>query len=139
MVATALDIAANLRDQSLDGYVAIYIDDQTWPTALKDGDLGPFVKLNPAKPNRRAIILTSSKTKPTICVFFDGNTAFGVAATGGMGGGEAATAEIAAGYKPVTSDLLTKRIHNPMLIPGEVSADDGTRLTTYQIKLEARP
>jgi hypothetical protein len=122
----------------LEGFLAVYIDSQTWPSALKDGDLGPFVKLKEAKVGRSAACFFSDQKDVGICVFFDGDTPFGVAAaTAGVNGGIGAN-DIAASYQPVSKEMLKASPKEFHFEPGDVNADDGTTLPGFQISMPVK-
>src|SRR3989442_15201724 len=79
-VKTAANVASNAQQRDLNGLLAIYVDSKTWAAGLKDSDLGPFLKLKEEKPGRCAVFFFSADKDTAIGVFFDGDSAVGVAA-----------------------------------------------------------
>ena len=135
-VKTAADIAGNVQQQSLENFFAIYVDEQNWASAAKDGDLGPFFKLQEAslKPGRSGVCFFSQAKDTATCVYFDGKTAFGVVSVKAANGGAIPADSVAAAYKSVTKDMLAKsdkQWHFTKL--DDFNADDGAALTAYQV------
>src|SRR5689334_1806217 len=61
-VKVAVNVGGNVQSDSLVGRLAIYISEKNWAETLKDGDLGPFLKVKEAKPGRSAAcIFTNEK------------------------------------------------------------------------------
>lgn len=135
-VKTAADVAGNVQQQSLESFIAIYVEEQKWADAAKDGDLGPFLKLEKASPKagRSAVCFFSGGKDAATCVYFDGNSPFGVTAVKAANGGAIQANDIAAAYKPVSKDMLKKGDHNWQFtkLPG-LNTDQGVALTAYQI------
>ncbi len=137
-VKIAADVARNVQPQSLNGYLALYIDSQAWASGLKDSDLGPFLKVKEAKPDRSAACLFSSAKDVAICVYFDGDTAFGVAAVKAGASGKIEPSDVPAAYKPVTKDMLKKGEQELRFEPGEAATDDGQPLPAFQVSTAAK-
>jgi hypothetical protein len=144
-VKIAADVASNVQTQSLNGYLGVYIDSETWASALKDGDLGPFVKLKEAKAGRTVACLFSQAKDAAVCVFFDGDTPFGVAAVkagvapvkaGASGGIEAS--DVAAAYKPISKEMLKKSEKELHFEPGDLNTDDGAPLPGFSISIPVK-
>src|ERR1700730_6181224 len=77
----ALNVASLTQHQSMDGYLAVFVDDKSWTKLTKDGDLGPFLKLKEQKAERRMVyMLPNSPDGLRVVVYFDGPAATGVAA-----------------------------------------------------------
>lgn len=135
-VKTAADVAGNVQQQSLEGFIAIYVEEQKWADIAKDGDLGPFLKLKEASPKagRSAVCFFNEAKDTATCVYFDGNSPFGVTAVKAANGGPIQANDIAAAYKPVSKDTLKKGEHNWQFtkVPG-INSDQGVALTAYQI------
>src|SRR5579872_4149061 len=108
----AADVAGNLQGHAMNGYLAIYIDQKTWSAGLEDGDLGPFVRLKAAKPDRSVVCIFAQKKDSATCVYFDAGTAFGVASLKAGSGGQIDTSNIASAYKDISKDMLKKRDDN---------------------------
>lgn len=132
---TAANIAGNVQQQSLEGFTGIYVDDQNWAAAAKDGDLGPFMKLKdaPAKPGRTAAFFFSSAKDAAICVYFDGKSPFGVVAVKAASGGGIQAGDISAAYKPVSKDMLKKGSQEYHFTADQITTDDGAALPAFQI------
>jgi hypothetical protein len=129
----AADVAGNVQSQSLNGLLAIYINDKDWKEALKDSDLGPFVKAQEAKPGRSAGCLFSSSKDTAICVYFDGDVPFGVAAVRVGPSGKIEASDISAAYKAVSKGMLKKGKEDLSFTEGMVNTDDGSPLPAFQI------
>jgi hypothetical protein len=130
---TAADVAANVQSQSLDGYLAIYIDDKNWADGLKDSDLGPFLKIQEAKPGRSATCFFASGKDAATCVYFDGDTPFGVAAAKVGASGQIQAADIQAAYKPVSKEMLKKATAEINFNASDINTDEGTPLPAFQV------
>ena len=131
-VKTASNIAANSQQQDLDAFLAVYVGPESWASALKDGDLGPFLKVKEQKAGRSAVLFFSDKKDTGICVFFDGDSAFALtAATAKSGKLEAS--DISSGVKPVTKEMLKDSGQDYVFNGTDVATDDGDRLTGFQI------
>jgi hypothetical protein len=140
LVAMTVGIASKVQQASLEGYLAILVDERSWTGALKDSDLGPFVKLSPAKTGRRAVLLMSPKADAVICVFYDEELPFGVAAAQSPKKGKKITdADAAASYKLVTPEMQTANEKSLGLTEGYVKTDEGISMTTYQITFNTTP
>src|SRR6476660_10131129 len=57
LVKMAVAIAVNTQHQDFDGYFANYVAPEQWAVALKDEDLGPFLKIKEQKPGRSVVIV----------------------------------------------------------------------------------
>jgi hypothetical protein len=133
LATIAADVAGNVQSKSLNGFLAIYVDPKNWAAGLKDSDLGPFLKVKEAKAGRSATCLFSDAKDAVICVYFDGDTAFGVAAVTAGASGKIEDKDIAAAYKTVSKEMLKKSDAVLTFTPGDVSTDDGTPLPGFQI------
>jgi hypothetical protein len=132
-VKIAADVARNVQPQSLIGYLAIYIDSKAWDSGLKDSDLGPFLKVKEAKPDRSAVCFFSDTKDAATCVYFDGDTAFGVTAVKAGASGKIEAADVANAYKPVSKDMLKKGEQELRFEPGDANTDDGYPLPAFQV------
>src|SRR4249920_3508906 len=79
LVKIAANVVSNTQHQDLNGFIAIYVDSGSWASALKDSDLGPFLKLKEVKPGRSAVLFFSPEKDTAISVFFDDKAPFGMA------------------------------------------------------------
>jgi hypothetical protein len=138
-VKIAGDVAGNVQSQSLDRHLAIYIDDKNWSEGLKDSDLGPFLKVKEAKPGRSAACFFSSSKDAATCVYFDGDTPFGVAAVKAGASGQIQASDITAAYKTVTKEMLKKGSAELDFSPMDVNTDDGTPLPAFGVSSTAKP
>lgn len=141
LVDTAVTIALRTQQQNFDGFVAVYISPENWDAALKDGDLGPFLKLKEKKPGRSAVVITppnANADAPTVCVYFDGDKAFGVTAARSKDSAKPSVGDIADAYKAVTKAMTEKKGLEFELEPGQVSTDDGVPLRAYTINNASR-
>lgn len=132
-IKTAADIAGNVQQQSLDTFLAIYVSEQNWGSGVKDGDLGPFLKIKEAKPGRSAAFFFNEAKDAAICVYFDGKSPFGVVAVKSASGAAIQPSEISAAYKDVSKDMLKKGDQEWHFTQNGVTADDGTSLPAFQI------
>jgi hypothetical protein len=135
----AADVAGNVQGQSLNGFTVIYLDQKNWTAALKDSDLGPFLKVKEAKPGRSAACLFSGRKDSAICVYFDGEVPFGVAAIRAGASGKIEAGNVTAAYKAVSKEMLKNGDEALSFTPGAVASDDGTPLPAFQISSAAKP
>lgn len=128
----AFNAASLTQHQSLEGYVAVFIDDKSWTTLSKDSDLGPFLKLKEQKAERRMVYFLGSAEGLRVVVYFDGPSATDVAAfTPGP------EAKISADLlKPVSKETPKA---NDAAATGwtftreDVNSDDGDSIPAYRI------
>jgi hypothetical protein len=132
-VKIAADIARNVQQGSLEGYLAIYMSEQNWAEGLKDSDLGPFLKIKEAKPGRSVAFLFTGAKDKAICVYFDGKSPFGVVAVHAGADGSIKPDDISAAFKPVSKDMLKKSDQELQFNKADVNTDDGVSLPAYQI------
>ncbi|HEV2961511.1 MAG TPA: hypothetical protein VG649_06780 [Candidatus Angelobacter sp.] len=127
----AFNAASLTQHQSLEGYLAVFVDDKSWTTLSKDGDLGPFLKLKEQKAERRMVYFLGSPEGLRVVVYFDGPSATDVAAfTPGP------NAKISADLlKPVPKETLKANdaAANWSFTLEEVSSDDGDPIPAYRI------
>src|SRR5215467_505577 len=67
-VRIAADVTVNVQ-QLGEGRLGIYVSDKNWAEGLKDGDLGPFLKIKEAKPGRSAAFLFNQAKDLAVCVY----------------------------------------------------------------------
>jgi hypothetical protein len=132
-VKIAADVAGNVQQASLNGFLGLYIDPQNWASGLKDSDLGPFLKVKEAKPGLSAACLFSPNKDVAVCVYFDGDTPLGVAAAKAGASGKIEAADISAAYKPISKEMLKKGDKELRFDQGDVSTDDGQTLPAFSI------
>lgn len=132
LVKTATNVVSNLQHQDLNEFLAIYVDQESWAAALKDNDLGPFLKLKETKPGRSAVLFFSPDKNIAMSVFFDGDSAFGMTAAKAKNG-KIEASDISSAYKPVSKDMLKETGQEFQFTKGDISTDDGQPLTGFQI------
>lgn len=137
-IKIATDVAGNVQPGPLNGFLGLYIDQQNWASALKDSDLGPFVKVKEAKPGRSAACLFSAAKDAAICVYFDADTPFGVAAVKAGASGKIEAGDVSAAYKPISKDMLKKGDQEFKFTPGDAATDDGQSLPAYVVTTSAK-
>ena len=135
-VKTAADVAGNVQSQSLDGFLAIYIGEKNWAAGLTDSDLGPFLKLKEAKPGRSATCFFSNGKDAATCVYFDGDTPFGVAAVKAGTSGQIQASDISAAYKAVSKEMLKKGSSEFSFNESDINTDDGVPLPAFGVSVE---
>jgi hypothetical protein len=127
----AFNAASAIQHQSLEGYVAVFVDDKSWTTLSKDSDLGPFLKLKEQKAERRLVYFLGSPEGQRVVVYFDGPSAIDVAIfTPGPG------AKISADLlKPVPKETLkaTDADKGWTFTREDVNSDDGDEIPGYRI------
>ena len=132
-VKIAADIARNVQQGSVEGYFGIYVSEQNWAEGLKDGDLGPFLKVKEAKPGRSVAFLFSGAKDKAVCVYFDGKSPFGVVAVQAAAGGSIKPDDISAAFKSVSKDMLKKSDQQLQFNPTDLNTDDGVSLPAFLI------
>jgi hypothetical protein len=137
-VKIATDVAGNVQQTPLNGFLGLYIDSQNWASGLKDSDLGPFLKAQEAKPGRSAACLFSNSKDVAVCVYFDGDTPFGVAAVKAGASGTIAASDVSAAYKAISKEMLKKGEQEMRFEQGDISMDDGQALPAFQIATGAK-
>ena len=134
-VRTAADVATNVQPDSIDGYTAIYIDPQNWTSASADGDLGPFVAAQEASPSHSMACLFSRTKNNVVCVYFDGERAYGLTAIKSDHNNPITATAVAASYKQTTKETLKKAPGKIAFSPITIDLDNGQRLDAYVVKL----
>jgi hypothetical protein len=134
LVKTATNVAINSQRQDLNGFLVIYVDAKSWASGLKDGDLGPFLKLKEEKPGRSAVLFFSADKVSAISVFFDGDSPVGVTAAKAKNG-KIEASDISAAYKPVLKEMLKETGLEFQFTQFDVAADDGQPVTGFQITI----
>src|SRR5215831_7116636 len=105
-IKTAATVASHVQHDTVNGSTGIYIDEEHWGAASRDGDLGPFVKVKEAKAGRSVACLFSENKDSAVCVYFDGKTAFGLAAVKAPAGSKIEAEAVAAAFKPISKEML---------------------------------
>jgi hypothetical protein len=137
-VKIAANVAGNVQHETVEGSLGMYISEQNWAAALKDSDLGPFLKVKEGKPGRSAACLFSQNKDSAVCVYFDGDSPFGLAAVKAGASGKIEAGDITAAYKPISKDVLKKGSGELTFGPTDLSMDDGQPLPAF-IVTSAKP
>jgi hypothetical protein len=135
-VRTAADVASNVQTGSIDGYTAIYIDEDNWKAASSDGDLGPFIQAQEAGAARSMACLFSAAKDNAVCVYFDGTRAYGVTALQSERNSPFTSTAASASYKALTPDLLRKAQGKISFSPNPITLDNGQPLKAFRVKLD---
>jgi hypothetical protein len=137
-VKIAADVAINVQHDTVNGSLGIYISGDNWGSGLKDSDLGPFLKVKEAKPDRSVVCFFREQKDAAVCVYFDGNTPFGVTAVKAGSSGKIEAGDVAATYKPVSKEMLKKSTEELSFTEGEVNADDGQALPAFAVAVSTK-
>lgn len=137
-VKIAADVALNVQHDTVNGSLGIYISEQNWASGLKDSDLGPFLKVKEAKADRSAVCFVPEQKDAVVCVYFDGNTPFGVTALKAGSSGKIEAGEVAATYKSVSKDMLKKGAEELIFTENGINADDGQALPAFLVTAKAK-
>jgi len=132
-IKTAATVASHVQHDTVNGSTGIYIDEEHWGAASRDGDLGPFVKVKEAKAGRSVACLFSENKDSAVCVYFDGKTAFGLAAVKAPAGSKIEAEAVAAAFKPISKEMLKKADEELNFRPAQVATDDGQPLPAYLV------
>ena len=140
LVKIAADVALNVQHDTVKNRsFGIYISSQNWSSGLKDGDLGPFLKVKEAKADRSAVCFFTQQKDAVVCVYFDGKTPFGVTAVKAGSSGKIEAGDVAPTYKPVSKDMLKKGSEELNFTDADgVSADDGQALPAFVVSAKAK-
>lgn len=132
LIKIAINVASNTK-QNVDGHLAILVTPEKWAAGLKDGDLGPFLKLKEQKPGRSAVFIISPAKDTAIGVYFDNGVAFGMTAVKAGSSGKIEPGDISAGYKAITSEMLKATSKQFNFEAVSINTDDGESLAAYLI------
>jgi hypothetical protein len=136
-IVTSIQVAKKIQKESLEGYLAIVVDEQTWEPASRDGDVGSWIKLNSVKSGRSMVLLLSPTADAGIAVFFDGDVPFGVAAAhSAKKKAKIPEADIIASYKPISEEMIAMGSGAASLNPGVVNTDAGAALMAFRISFK---
>jgi hypothetical protein len=136
-VVDAIQIAKKVQSESLEGYLAIIVDEKAWEAATEDGDMGPWVKLNAPKAERSVVLLMSPTADAGVAVFYDGDVPFGIAAAhSSKKKQKIPEADIAASYKLFKAGMLEMGSGSASLTPGFVKTDGGISMLTFTISFK---
>ena len=135
----AANVASNVQQRDLNGFLALYADSQSWASGLKDGDLAPFLKLKEEKPGRCAVLFFAPAKDAAVTVFFDGDSPFGVAAVKAGSGGPIQAGDISAAYKPVSNDMLKETGQEFQFNESQVTTDEGSPVVAFEVSTSKKP
>jgi hypothetical protein len=124
-----------VQSESIDGYFAIYISPQNWISASADGDLGPFAAAQEASPSHSMACLFTPIKNNAVCVYFEGERAYGLTALRSDPNHPFTSAAAAASYKPITRELLKKAPGKIAFSPVNIKLDNGQSVDGFLIKL----
>src|SRR5215831_5090793 len=105
-IKVAADVAGNVQRETVNRSLGLYVAEGSWASGLNDGDLGPFLKLKEAKPGRSAACLFTQAKDSAVCVYFDGQSPFGVVAVKAGANGSIQPQAISAAYKSISKEML---------------------------------
>jgi len=132
-VKRAVEITSVVQREIVNGSLGIYIADENWAAGLRDSDLGPFLTVKEGKADRSAACLFTQDKDAAVCVYFDGNSPFGVVAAKAGASGRIEAADVSAAFKPVSKDMLGKDADELTFTPNPASTDDGQELPAFAI------
>jgi hypothetical protein len=139
LVKIAADVAVNVQHDTVNGSLGIYISEQNWGSGLKDSDLAPFLKVKEAKADRSVVCFFTQQKDAVVCVYFDGNTPFGVTAVKAGSSGKIEAGDVAPTYKPVSKDMLKKGPQEINFTEADgVNTDDGQALPAFLVAAKAK-
>jgi len=135
-VKIAADVAGNVQQNSLNNFTAVFISYRDSDQAKQDDDLAPFMTIKQAEPagGRSTVCLFSAKKDSAICVYFSEKKPFGIVAA--KAGPNGKLADIAAGYRPVSPDMLARSERKVHFEEITVTTDTGAGLTGFHITTE---
>ena len=137
-VKIAANVASNVQQRNLNGYVAVYFDSQSWASGLKDRAMAPLLKLQEEKTGRSAVLFFPPTRDATISVFFDGDSPFGVAAVKAGYSGRLEAGDISAACKPVSKEMLKEtgqEFQFNQLKGRDFVTDDGIPLVAFEVSV----
>ena len=137
-IKVAADVAGNVQHETVNNSLGLYIDQGNWGSGLQDNDLGPFLKLKEAKPGRSAACLFSQAKDSAVCVYFDGQSPFGVVAVKAGASGSIEAGAVSAAYKAVSKEML-KHTAELNFTPTNLATDDGQPLPAFVVAQAAEP
>jgi tetratricopeptide (TPR) repeat protein len=137
-VKIAANIASNVRLRGLNGYIAIYVDSQSWASGLKDSQLAPFLKLKGEKAGRCAVLFVSPDKDAAISVFFDGDSPFGVTAAKAGSSGQFEAGDISAAYKPVSKEMFKETGQEFQFNESQIVTDEGSPVVAFEVSTTSK-
>ncbi len=105
----AAQVARNLDRPTLDDYYGWTISAGSWHESLNDALFGPFLAAQEESPTHTmSCIIKQFTNNDVVCVYFNGQSAYGYAALKGDVGHHFTVEEVKGAYKPMSADLLEK-------------------------------
>lgn len=140
-VRIAGDVYGHLRHLTPNNFLAFYIDQENWNAAMLDRDLAPFLELKDARRRktrngRSAACIFSPDRGMGLCVYFDGESPFGVATARVSVSGRIEPQRVAYSYQGASKDLLKKNRQKLNFLPTGLIMDDGRILPAFLIKAQ---
>ena len=137
-IKVAADVAGNVQRETVNRSLGLYVAEGNWASGLNDGDLGPFLKLKEAKPGRSAACLFTQAKDSAVCVYFDGQSPFGVVAVKAGANGGIQPQAISAAYKAISKEML-KHTAELTFTPTTLATDEGQELPAFLVTRAAEP
>jgi len=137
-IKVAADVAGNVQRETVNKSLGLYVAEGNWASGLNDGDLGPFLKLKEAKPGRSAACLFTQAKDSAVCVYFDGQSPFGVVAVKAGANGGIQPQAISAAYKAISKEML-KHTAELTFTPTTLATDEGQELPAFLVTRAAEP
>jgi len=137
-IKVAADVAGNVQRETVNKSLGLYVAEGNWASGLNDGDLGPFLKLKEAKPDRSAACLFTQAKDSAVCVYFDGQSPFGVVAVKAGANGGIQPQAISAAYKAISKEML-KHTAELTFTPTTLATDEGQELPAFILTRAAEP
>ena len=137
-IKVAADVAGNVQRETVNKSLGLYVAEGNWASGLNDGDLGPFLKLKEAKPGRSAACLFTQAKDSAVCVYFDGQSPFGVVAVKAGANGGIPPQAISAAYKAISKEML-KHTAELTFTPTTLATDEGQELPAFLVTRAAEP
>jgi hypothetical protein len=137
-IKVAADVAGNVQRETVNKSLGLYVAEGNWASGLNDGDLGPFLKLKEAKPGRSAACLFTQAKDSAVCVYFDGQSPFGIVAVKAGANGGIQPQAISAAYKAISKEML-KHTAELTFTPTTLATDEGQELPAFLVTRAAEP
>ena len=137
-IKVAADVAGNVQRETVNNSLGLYVGEGNWASGLNDNDLRPFLKLKEAKPGRSAACLFTQAKDSAVCVYFDGQSPFGVVAVRAGANGGMQPEAISDGYKAISKEML-KHTGEFSFSPTNLATDEGQELPAFVVARAAEP
>jgi|SRR5215510_13942396 len=137
-IKVAADVAGNVQRETVNNALGLYVSEGNWASGLNDNDLRPFLKLKEAKPGRSAACLFTQAKDSAVCVYFDGQSPFGVVAVRAGANGGMQPEAISDAYKAISKEML-KHTGEFSFSPTNLATDEGQELPAFVVARAAEP